>query len=56
VNEHQIVFHHRRGGVYKHLFADDAKASGFAPYLIDVINSFAVLYSLSQLNHITGVS
>jgi hypothetical protein len=56
MNKDQVVFHHRRSVVYVHLFADDAVASGFAPYLIDVINSFAVLYSLSQLNHITGVS
>ena len=56
VKEDQIVFRYGRGVVYIHLFADDAVASGFAPYLIDVINSFAVLYSLSQLNHITGVS
>jgi hypothetical protein len=49
VNEDQIVFHHRCGTVYIHLFADDAIASGFAPYLIDVVNSFADSYSLSHI-------
>ena len=48
MNEDQIVFHHRRGGVYIYLFADEAITSGSAPYLIDVVNSFAGSYSLSH--------
>jgi hypothetical protein len=52
VNEDQIVFHHRRGLVYIHLFADDAIASGFAAYLIDVVNSFAGSYSLRAVSQL----
>jgi hypothetical protein len=49
VNEDQILFHHRPGAVYVYLFVDDAIASGFTPYLIDLINSFAGWYSLSHV-------
>jgi hypothetical protein len=56
VNEDQIVFRYVRGVVYIHLFADDAIASGFAAYLIDVVNSFAGSYSLSHVQlYIAGV-
>jgi hypothetical protein len=56
VKEDQVVFHHRTGVVHIELFPDDAIASGFAPYLIDLVNSFAGSYSLSHFKHITGVS
>jgi hypothetical protein len=49
VNEDEVVFHHGGSVVYVDLFADDAMASGFAPHLIDFVNSLAVSYSLRQV-------